>query len=71
VLVAPAGTPQEIVDRLAKEVITILTRPDVRETLKQTGFGVIGGGPEVLRARIAREVPMWKDVIERANIKAE
>ena len=71
VLVAPAGTPQEIVDRLAKEVITILTRPDVRETLKQTGFGVIAGGPEVLRARIAREVPMWKDVIERANIKAE
>ena len=71
VLVAPAGTPQEIIDRLAKEVIAILTRPDVRETLRQTGFSVIAGGPEVLRKRIAREVPMWKEVIERANIKVE
>jgi tripartite-type tricarboxylate transporter receptor subunit TctC len=71
VLVAPAGTPQDVIDRVAKDVIAILTRPDVRETLKQTGFGVIAGGPDVLRKRIAREVPMWKDVIERANIKAE
>jgi tripartite-type tricarboxylate transporter receptor subunit TctC len=71
VLVAPAGTPQDVIDRVAKNVIAILSRPDVRETLKQTGFGVIAGGPEVLRKRIVREVPMWKDVIERANIKAE
>ena len=71
VLVAPAGTPQEIVDRMSKEVIAIVTRPDVRETLRQTGFSVIGGDAEMLRARIVREVPMWKEVIDRAGIKPE
>ena len=70
-VVAPAGTPQEIVDRLAAETTTILKRQEVRDLLKTMGFGVIAGGPASLRARIAREVPMWKDVIEKANIKVE
>ena len=71
VLVAPAGAPQDVIDRVSKEVITIVKRADVRETLRQTGFTVIGGEPEVLRARIVREVPMWKEVIDRAGIKPE
>jgi tripartite-type tricarboxylate transporter receptor subunit TctC len=70
-MLAPAGTPQEIVDRLAKETIVILKRREVRDLLRQMGLEVIAGGPEVLRARIAREVPMWKDVIDKGNIKAE
>ena len=70
-MLAPAGTPQEIVDRLAAETTTILKRQEVRDLLKTMGFGVIAGGPASLRARIAREVPMWKDVIEKANIKVE
>lgn len=69
VLVAPAGTPQDIVDRMSKEVIAIVKRADVREMLRQTGFSVIGGDAETLRVRIAREVPMWKEVIDRAGIK--
>ena len=70
-MLAPAGTPQEIVDRLAAETTTILKRQEVRDLLKTMGFGVIAGGPASLRARIAREVPMWKDVIEKANIMVE
>ncbi len=70
-MLAPAGTPQEIIDRLAAETTTILKRQEVRDQLKTLGFGVIAGGPASLRARIAREVPMWKDVIEKANIKVE
>ena len=70
-MLAPAGTPQEIIDRLANETNAILRRPESRETLKLMGFGVIAGEPAVLRARIAREVPMWKDVIEKASIKVE
>jgi tripartite-type tricarboxylate transporter receptor subunit TctC len=67
-LFAPAGTPPEIVNRVAKEVIVILKRGDVIETLRQTGFGVIGGGPDVLRARLVRELPLWKGIIDKANI---
>ena len=68
---APAGTPDEAVNRIATEVMAILQRPDIRERFHNAGFGVVGGGPESLRARIAEEVPKWRDVITKARIKAE
>ena len=70
-LLAPAGTPKEIVDRLAKEVIAILQAPDVRDKLRNTGFGPAGTGPDALHARIAEEVAMWKEVIARTGLKAD
>jgi tripartite-type tricarboxylate transporter receptor subunit TctC len=68
-LLAPAGTPQPIVDRLAKEVKAIMSKPDVREKMLKASFAVQFEGPEQLRARIAREVPMWKELVDRAGIK--
>ncbi|HKG01472.1 MAG TPA: tripartite tricarboxylate transporter substrate binding protein, partial [Xanthobacteraceae bacterium] len=53
---APAGTPQPIVDRLAKELDTILARPDIREKFVKVGLPVVAEGPEAFRARIAKEV---------------
>jgi tripartite-type tricarboxylate transporter receptor subunit TctC len=69
-LLAPTGTPQEIVDRLAKEVELIMRKPDVREKMLKASFAVTYEGPEQLRARIAREVPMWREIVERAGIKS-
>jgi len=66
---APAGTPQPIVDRLAKELDTILARPDIREKFVKVGLPVVAEGPEAFRARIAKEVPMYKDIIDRADLK--
>src|SRR5262249_61985947 len=60
---APAGTPKPVIDRLAKELTLILNRPDVREKFVKAGLPVVAEGPEVFRARIAREVPMYKDII--------
>lgn len=71
VLVGPAGMPKDVVDTLAKATLAILKRPAVLETLKNTGFGVIGGGPEQLKARIAHEVPMYREMITKANIKID
>jgi tripartite-type tricarboxylate transporter receptor subunit TctC len=68
-LLAPAGTPQPIIDRLAKEVKAIMAKPDVRARMLKASFAVQYEGPDQLRARIAREVPMWKDLVERACIK--
>jgi tripartite-type tricarboxylate transporter receptor subunit TctC len=68
-LLAPSGTPEPIVRRLETEVITILLLSDTRAKLKDAGFGVIAKGPAALEARIAHEVPMWKDVIAKAGIK--
>jgi len=70
-MLAPAGTAQEIVDRLAKETNAILKQSEFRDRLRQMGFAVIAGGPDILRERISREVPMWKDVIEKGDIKVE
>jgi tripartite-type tricarboxylate transporter receptor subunit TctC len=68
-LLAPAGTPAPIVERLAKETRVILQKPDVREKMLKASFAVKYEGPEELRARMVREVPMWKELVERAGIR--
>lgn len=66
---APVGTPKEIVDKLAKATQEVLARPDVAEKARQAGFVVIGGGPDVLAARVQREVAFNRDIITRAGIE--
>ncbi len=68
---APAGVPQPIIDRLAKELDAILARPDVREKFVKAGLPVVGEGPAAFRARIAREVPMYKEIIDKAGLKIQ
>src|SRR5215510_4618993 len=68
---APAGTPQLVIDRLAKELALILNRPDIREKFVKAGLPVVAEGPEVFRARIAREVPMYKYIIDKAGLKIQ
>lgn len=67
-LLAPAGTPKPIIDRLAKIVLKIIAKPDVRKRMLSASFAVKGEGPEELRERIAREVPMWRDLVHEAGI---
>jgi tripartite-type tricarboxylate transporter receptor subunit TctC len=68
---APAGTPKPIIDRLAKELAAILGRADVREKFEKTGLPVVAEGPDAFRARIAREVPMYKEIIDRAGLRIQ
>ncbi|HET9903735.1 MAG TPA: tripartite tricarboxylate transporter substrate binding protein [Xanthobacteraceae bacterium] len=71
-MLAPAGTPQPIVDRVAKEVLAILEEPEVRERLFKAGIDVKeGGGPDRLRAHIAQELPMWMDVAKQTGIRID
>jgi len=64
----PAKTPQDIADRLTKECTSILRHPDMQARLRIVGFEASAGGPDALRARIARELPMWKEIIQQAKI---
>jgi len=68
ILMAPTGTPKAIIDRVAKESIAILTRPEVEKRIQGMGFEVLAKGPDVLAARIAREVPFYKDIVAKAGI---
>ncbi len=70
-VLVPANTPKEVVDRLAKALIEIAQRPDVREKLRHAGFAATGRGPEAFAKRIADDVPKWKEVIEKARISVK
>jgi tripartite-type tricarboxylate transporter receptor subunit TctC len=68
---APAKTPQPAIDRLVKELAAILARPDIREKYAKSGLPVTAEPPDAFRARIAREVPMYKEIIDKAGIKIQ
>jgi tripartite-type tricarboxylate transporter receptor subunit TctC len=68
---APAGTPQAVIDRLVKELKSILARPDVQEKFVKAGLPVVAEGPDVFHARIAHEVPMYKEIIDKAGLKIQ
>jgi tripartite-type tricarboxylate transporter receptor subunit TctC len=68
---APAGTPDAIVQRLASETLAVLKEPDVAEKLRGVGFDVRAAGPKGLAARVAREVPMWHDLIQQSKIEQQ
>jgi tripartite-type tricarboxylate transporter receptor subunit TctC len=68
-MLAPAGTPAEIVDRLATASLEALRQPAFHERLRTLGFEVIGNGPDGLRRRIADEVPRFRDLIAKAGIE--
>jgi tripartite-type tricarboxylate transporter receptor subunit TctC len=68
---APGGTPKPIVDRLAKELAAILARPDIKEKFAKIGLPVVAEGPDAFRARIAKEVPMYKEIIDKAGLKIQ
>ena len=64
----PAGTPKEIVDRLAKEIHAILARPEVQDRIYKTGLKVVNEGPEAFKKRIDQEVAMYRELIDKAGI---
>ncbi len=70
-LVAPAGTPKEVIARLHREAVAIMRAPDVRERFARDGTEVVAGSPEEFDAYIRAEVVKWAKVVKSADIKAE
>jgi tripartite-type tricarboxylate transporter receptor subunit TctC len=68
---APGKTPKPIVDRLAKELAEISRRPEIVQRLAQLGVAAMQEGPDVLAARIVREVALYKQIIDTAGIAAK
>lgn len=68
-LMAPAATPPDIVAKLEKATLEGLSKPDVRERLTASGFQVTARPGKDVRARIERELPMYREVIQAAGIK--
>jgi tripartite-type tricarboxylate transporter receptor subunit TctC len=68
-LMAPAKTPPEIVRQLETLALDILNKPDMRAKLTQSGFEVTAKDGKGHMARVAKEVPMFRDIIAKAGIK--
>src|SRR5438270_1425149 len=66
---APARTPPAIVARLQKETARVVRLPDVRDGLARLGVDPVGGSPEELGTRLARDIAKWTAVARAANIR--
>ena len=70
-LMAPAGTPREVIDKLARAVAEALTSNEVLAALHPQGFDALSGGPEDFAATIGRELKRWGEVAQGAGLKSE
>ena len=70
-LIAPAGTPKEIVDRVAAEAKKALADPALQAKLVEQGIVAVGSTPEDFRSFVAEEIVRWRKVITDAGIKME
>jgi len=68
-LMAPAHTPPEVVAKLEKTALEILSRPEMKQKLTQAGFAVTARDAKGHMERIAKEVPAFRDIIVQAGIK--
>lgn len=67
-LMAPAGTPRPIIDKVRAAALRVLADPEQRARLAQLGLDPIGSTPEEMQARIAADIPKWGRVIAEAGI---
>jgi tripartite-type tricarboxylate transporter receptor subunit TctC len=70
-LVAPAGTPKEIVDLLYREIAKAVAQPDLKERLAVLGFKPVANTPDEFGARIRAEIEKWGKVVRDAKLRIE
>ncbi len=70
-ILAPLGTPPEIVERLNRELVRIIATPDVRDRLIAIGMEPSPSSAAQLEAEIRVEVARWGPVVQRAGIHRE
>ena len=70
-VVAPAGTPPEIIKRLAEEIAGIVVLPEIRDRLALVGITAVSSTPEAYAKRIERDIARWTAVAKAANITAD
>jgi tripartite-type tricarboxylate transporter receptor subunit TctC len=69
--IAPAGTPQPIVDRLHAEIVRIVKTPEMQKNFAQQGAEAVGNTPDQFAKLIRDEHTKWAALIKRTGIKAE
>ena len=70
-VLAPAGTPRDIIAKLNTELVRVINLPDVRKQLADQGYEPAGTTPEQFAEYIKTEIAKWTRVIKAAGLKAE
>jgi tripartite-type tricarboxylate transporter receptor subunit TctC len=68
-LVAPAGTPRAIIDRVQQEIAQIVAEPEVKERLATLGSQGVGNTPEQFGAHIKKEIALWGGVVRQLGLR--
>ena len=70
-LFAPAGTPRPLVDRINKEVLTMVSKQDFRDRSAELGIDVFGSSPQELEDYVKSQILLWAKFTADAGLKAE
>lgn len=70
-VLAPTGTPQDLVQRLSAEIAQIVRQDDVKVRFSAMGTVPVGSTPEEFQAFLQTETKKWGDVIRTANVKPD
>jgi tripartite-type tricarboxylate transporter receptor subunit TctC len=70
-MIAPAGVPRAIIDKLGREVAAIVKSPEIGKTFEASGAVAVGSTPAEFTAFIKTETAKWANVIKEAGIKLE
>ena len=68
---AALKTPAPLIKRLSSDILSVMASQDMRERLLVYGATPLPGTPDDLRAKLAKEVPAWRKVVQEAGIRAD
>ena len=70
-LLAPAGTPKDVLAKVHADVVKVLAEPELRKKIAEMGADVVGNSPEEFGAWMRAESAQWAEIIKSANIRPE
>lgn len=70
-VLAPAGTPAPVVDRLSREIATVLKEPELKANLASNGYEPVGSTPDALRSHIDAEITRWSKVVKDSGAQVQ
>ena len=70
-IMAPAGTPREVIAKLNSETLRVLKLPDIRDKLAGLGADIVGSTPEEFAQYLKEEIAKWRRVAQQANVKLD
>jgi tripartite-type tricarboxylate transporter receptor subunit TctC len=67
-LLAPAGTPPQLLERFTQATLAVMAQDDIKNRVIALGYAPVAAGPDAVRERIAKNVPFFKELIASAKI---